>query len=378
MDNQNYMPLLAQLAADAPDKQVNYTPLTNPGNKGLVRSALQKYIRRGRYEDAIRMASYMKGPDTKAVQYLWFSLQTVSIEDVSIGSPIGVAAALLGGLVGVRASFPGDQLLSGVIKTLCLAPKSRICAEISLHGDYHSLDRFATFAGLSSDDLAYKFLGSDGSSQGTQDSYIAHCVLRGQAPRIVSKRKPLDRMTIDILAGQMVEPGFLRDATMDPLSYVESWAAAVCLDRGTDTMHGAFYPALRDVGSMVEFKEEFPEETVIRSVSSVAFDKHTGPGRLAMKAFYTSLKKDYPTIARIDEDKAIRAIGNMVFCVEGALVDRRLGRTAKSDAWRRMHDVAFCVGEGVPLDDFEECTAIVAKEIPRLNQKRLWAATLNG
>jgi hypothetical protein len=37
---------------------------------GLVRSALQKYIRRGRYEDAMRMAAHMKGPTSKELSGL--------------------------------------------------------------------------------------------------------------------------------------------------------------------------------------------------------------------------------------------------------------------------------------------------------------------
>jgi hypothetical protein len=57
--------LMTKLVQEAPDKVVPYTPLTHPENRGLVRSALQKYIRRGRYEDALRMAAFMKGPTSK-------------------------------------------------------------------------------------------------------------------------------------------------------------------------------------------------------------------------------------------------------------------------------------------------------------------------
>jgi hypothetical protein len=53
------------LVQEAPDKIVAYTPMVHAENRGLVRSALQKYIRRGRYEQALRMAAYMKGPTSK-------------------------------------------------------------------------------------------------------------------------------------------------------------------------------------------------------------------------------------------------------------------------------------------------------------------------
>ncbi len=132
---QSCMDRMAKLVQEAPDKVVPYTPLTYPENKSLVRSALQKYIRRGRYADALRMAAYMKGPSSKELSYLWFSLQVCSIEDVGFGDSEAMGLALYGGLVSMRDKFGGDAMLSGIIHRLCQANKSRACAEISLHGD---------------------------------------------------------------------------------------------------------------------------------------------------------------------------------------------------------------------------------------------------
>ena len=95
-----------------------------------------------------------------------------------------------------------------------------------------------------------------------------------------------------------------------------------------------------------------------------------------MKAMYTSLRKDYPVINEILDHKAVQAIGSVVFNVEGAMVDRRIGGSPAADHWRHLHDRAFSIGHGVPEQHHEEVTQIVASELPRLNEKRLWASNL--
>jgi hypothetical protein len=369
---QSCMDRMAKLVQEAPDKIVPYTPLTNLGNCGLVRSALQKNIRRGRYDQALRMAAYMKGPTSKELQYLWFSLQVCSIEDVGFGEPEAVGLALYGGLSSIRDKFGGDAVLSGVIKRLCVAHKSRACAEISLHGDIYRLDRFKEMAQWTDAQLLDTVLGSD-----VQDSYIAHCVLRGILPRAVrDTRRPLNREVIATIQHWLLNNQIV-DCTGQPLSETDRWAAAVSADRATDCMHCGLFAAMRDVrpGTTAKPDPETPE-IVIRTLTSVAFDKHTRLGRIAMKAMYSSLRKDYPVMNEIPEHKAVQAIGSVVFNVEGAMVDSRLGGSPAAEHWRNLHDRAFSIGHGVPEHEHEKITNIVAGELPRLNDKRLWASNL--
>jgi hypothetical protein len=81
-------------------------------------------------------------------------------------------------------------------------------------------------------------------------------------------------------------------------------------------------------------------------------------------------------INEILDHKAVQAIGSVVFNVEGAMVDRRIGGSPAADHWRHLHDRAFSIGHGVPEQHHEEVTQIVASELPRLNEKRLWASNL--
>jgi hypothetical protein len=316
----------------------------------------------------------MKGPDAKALSYLWYSIQVCSVEDVGYGCPEAVGLALYGGLSATRLQF-GDAFLSGIIKMLCDAPKSRACAEISLWGDFHSLDKFKQFAALFSEQLLEKIGKPATSSMVTQDAYIAQCVLRGLVPRPVRGfRRPLDRPALEKIQEWLMSTGEIVDMAGVSLTETDRWVAAACADRGSDPMHCAMLPAMIGVrpGTTVT-PDPMTEETTIRSVTSVAFDQHTGIGKIVMKAFHTSLSKDYPAIKQIDA----KAMGALVFCVEGSLVDYRLCGTEVSKTWRRMHDEAFCVGKGVPLEVFDECMEIVGREIPRLNEKRKWASDNN-
>src|SRR5580700_3698777 len=99
-DRNDYMQRIVLLAKAASDKVIPYTPLKPPVNRGLVRSALQKNIRRGRYNDAVRMAAHMKGPTPKENAYLWFSLQVCGIEDVGYGDLETLGLTLYASLLG--------------------------------------------------------------------------------------------------------------------------------------------------------------------------------------------------------------------------------------------------------------------------------------
>jgi hypothetical protein len=204
---QSCMDRMAMLVQEAPDKIVAYTPMVHAENRGLVRSALQKYIRRGRYEQALRMAAYMKGPTSKELNYLWFSLQVCSIEDVSFGDPEAVGLALYGSLSTIRDKFGGDAVLSGVIQRLCQAPKSRACAEVSLHGDIYQLDRFKEMGDWSKQKLLDTVLQQgkpDTNPQVTQDAYMAH--LYGPAARCKSKMMIWRSWSCASVSGPLMEP----------------------------------------------------------------------------------------------------------------------------------------------------------------------------
>jgi hypothetical protein len=146
-------------------------------------------------------------------------------------------------------------------------------------------------------------------------------------------------------------------------------------------MHLAMLQSLEEVRratpTMQTVPDQFPPEIKIRTLSSAAMDMHTGLGRLAIKAFYTSLCKDYPVIAKIYPEKAVRALGAAVFVVEGGQVDRRM-RTPNLMEWKHRQDRALMIRYGVPEEIVVDVLVVVHQEIERLNSKRVWASELNG
>jgi hypothetical protein len=121
--------------------------------------------------------------------------------------------------------------------------------------------------------------------------------------------------------------------------------------------------------------DQFPVEEYVKNVSSAAMDMHTADGKKALMAFHTSLSKRYPIIEQIPKDAAVRALGAVVFVLEGGLVDRRV-RSPFLDALKQLQDRELMKGYGVPETIMDEVVGIVGKEFERLNSKRQWVASL--
>lgn len=100
--------------------------------KWLVRSALQKSIRRGQTEPALRLALALRRIDA---DYVWKALATIAVEDVGFGCPEAVTLSSFGTLKSFRDRLDADRLLSALVVGMCVAEKSRTCCELSTIGD---------------------------------------------------------------------------------------------------------------------------------------------------------------------------------------------------------------------------------------------------
>jgi len=118
-----------------------------------------------------------------------------------------------------------------------------------------------------------------------------------------------------------------------------------------------------------------PPELYFKSVSSSAMDMHTADGKRALMAFHTSLAKRYPVIEQIPKDSAVKALGAVVFVLEGGLVDRRV-KSPELDKLKLLQDQQLMKGYGLPEVIRDEVVGIVGQEFERLNQKRHWVTSL--
>ncbi len=130
----------------------------------------------------------------------------------------------------------------------------------------------------------------------------------------------------------------------------------------------------RDCWMTIE-PDEMPVEDVVNGLPAATFDMHTRDGKLALKAFYTSLCKVYPEIKQIPELRAVSALGYVVFFDEGAKVDRRI-RSDWLNALMNWQEKSCCAAYGVPEHLVDRVREIVGKEFPRLHQRRHWAVKM--
>jgi hypothetical protein len=333
--------------------------LTNPDNKWLVRSAFQKAIRRGETERAIRMGGYLYGVDPT---YAWQSLAVIAIEDVGFGDLDTVAYSTLTTLKSLRDQLHAELLFGAMIERLCAADKSRSCCELSLGAEIAEKATFAEFQTMPDDLLMETMLDND-----PKVGYVAASVLRKR----LRKQGP-----------EVLQP--VLEMIRDNLTTDRMRRAAMCsFERTVDGMNLALFPILlwmeRGAGKgVMPYVEQalWPPEEEIMSVSTAAYDMHTLQGKKAIKAFWSTMKKDYPEFETIPGDKVVRAIGSLVFICEGGMLDRRI---VNANLWglKQYQDMNFAIGWGCPAETREILLKIVWENIPLLNEKRKWAATLS-
>jgi hypothetical protein len=347
---------LQVLSSDAPDFKPR--ELGNASNKWLVRSAFQKYMRRGRVEDALRMGEYLYATDQAQA---WNALSTIIIEDIGFGDLDLVTYSTVVNLKSVRDKLEAEMLFAAMILRGCTAPKSRSCCELSLGADLGYKPRENELNKCHDDILEGVLVSHD-----TVDAYLAAKLLR----------KRLRGMgTSDLIPVMQIIKSALE------ADYPAMRAALFSFERTVDSMNLALFPVLmkRQNMTMPEAIEPdvMPPEVTIKSVLSAAFDMHTAAGKSALRAFWSHWKAkrpdlfDYPP-PDSDWDSA-RAIGSLVFIAEGGQVDRRY----VGPAWvgmKRFQDMNFAIGYGCPEESWEEMLQLVAGSIDVLNDKRKWAA----
>lgn len=371
---------LAALAATAPD--FSPRPLKDPNNKGIVRSGFQKAMRRGQTERALRLGEYLIDyDDTNA----WRTMATVLVEDIGFGDLDLLAYGTVTTLKTVRNSFGGEEaanrLFAAMIARACEAPKSRSCCELSLgadkaEGEHHDHDKMemGLFAEMRKLDEAT--LMDHMCEKALDHRYVAACALR----------KKLRGQGADALFPTLQR---IMEELDDP---AEARACMMSFERTVDDMNLALFPIVHRLNSLgqeieaVDETPEWPEEVIIKSVSSSAFDMHTGVGARATKAFYNRLKDmdDWAVQITSNPDEGVdpnpmKSIGSLVFIVEGGLLDTRLLSPALREL-KTYQDTNFAKGYGIPshLVDDEEIFAHmlqrVREEIPLLNELRQWSA----
>ncbi len=102
------------------------TPCGQPAD--VVISALQKFIRRGRVEDAVRAAYELYLTNETLTDYLWDRLRVISVEDIGMGQPMApvLVETLWNTSRQLTRTHPDYPLLFvHAVRYLCTCPKER-------------------------------------------------------------------------------------------------------------------------------------------------------------------------------------------------------------------------------------------------------------
>lgn len=275
----------------------------DPAHRWRIRSSLQKSVRRGQTDRAVRMALALHRLDPR---YVWRAVSTIAVEDVGIGAPETVFWVTAAKRAGFRKAVGELPLLIAMTRRMSEATKSRSAVELAFVTDTGEPEMFRLLGGMTTGELIDRFAGSD-----PYQAYAALSVLRGIVPKGCHIRPPDKRgvmATEEMLTDQM-EPALAR-------------ACRAALLHPLDEMSLGFVVAARLDRSDGERRDWMPDTVVIDGYPAETYDQHERLGRQAIGQFIPLLAQNCPALARLTPAKARSAVRDGVFVVEGQCLDR--------------------------------------------------------
>ncbi len=322
----------------------------------LAMSLMQKAVRRGRLVLALGSAATLlkDTPDR-----LWRRLGVVAFEDVGCGE-FETVSLDMAGLTGKnwRSNNGGDwPIASYLIGRMCRAIKCRAADDLAyvceLHPNFEQARLKLTYMPIQ--ELLERITG------------------RGALPeRAIALWYAIGthRCRSSVLRERRGDPHGVLDALCD-LGFPDS-VIEVCrtgLTKSGEIM--APFTALlwRELQRSARHAEpdDLPEEEMIGPIPCWAYDMHTREGKMAIARFLnTNTETARWMTGHIPSNKRTRILGDMIFSVEGGLVDRRL-RWETGDRLRSMVNVEI---GGIPPKDMEEGLKLLRQDLPMLNDAR--------
>jgi hypothetical protein len=349
-----YRSQLTREALESRGDSPSFNPLNI--NPWLAMSLMQKGIRRGREELALRAAASLL---STSPERLWRRIGITVFEDIGVADfeAVAIVTAALKGKV-FRAEIGGEwAVASYLVRRMCKTIKCRAADDLLYVCELHRAVEQARL------DLTFKPI----------PELIDRIAGRGALPiRALALWFAIgtDRCRSDVLRQRKGDPYPVMDALCErgfPDTVVE-----ICREglRKTNEMLAPFVILLwREVQRSARHVEpdDLPPEELIGEVPGWAYDMHVREGNQAMARF---LEEDCDTArwiaARIPAGKRVRFLGGILFRVESGLVDRRL-RWETGDTLRRMADFEC---QGLEPDDVAEVMHLLRQDLPKLNEAR--------
>lgn len=334
------------------------SPASNPLSISpwLAMSLLQKAIRRGHEEFALRAAATLL---QIAPGRLWRRLGCIAFEDIGIADIEAVfftIAALAG--KGFRAQLGGElRVASSIVTRMVQAPKCRAADDLLMCVELHPAYRQARLdlSHETTPDLLRIAIGSDPLPTRALALWYALGTDRRPSRHLQARRgEPASVFDQLCEAGyphtvvEITREGFRR--TGEVLCPFVALVAPMRLGQPTPIADDNLLP-----------------ETVIGSVPGWAFDLYSREGRAGLEQFLNEPSETARWIrGHVPPSQRVSFLGGIVFRIEGGLVRKRL-RWSVGDELRHQVDVEC---QGLHCPDASHVLDLMRADLPLLNEVR--------
>lgn len=369
--------LIAQIEEYAEKFVEPETYLKNANNKWRAASAMQKAIRQGNADLAVRMVYALWGLDPK---YVWRRLCTVAIEDIGIGD-VRLTAAMMwvSGKEKWRISHGGDALvLTLIVKLLAEAPKDRHACDLLVWADLapELAERRHDFSEMAVNGEFYELASFllDESNLLAERMIAAWC-LTGTKAMPGARFAEFSGMGLKALS-ELVTNEIPNLPEVIPMTM--RWAANKQYE-GMPMAYPLVYQLARkslEGKEIVTSGDELIGLPMIGNYPSSAFDMHNQEGKRAISYFVKCCHPIHDFLTKFmdvddpaNKPKITEAIGTLIFRVEGHQVFPRLQYDGMTDLLE-LAEFAHLQGNFIPGKYAEWGMALVKANMPVLHHAR--------
>jgi hypothetical protein len=328
-------------------------------NKWILRSALQKAIRRGLQAEALDYGVALFKIDEA---YTWYSLMTIAVEDVLELDSLIFIASMYGSKLHRKSLLGGtspEYLVVAAIRSLLDKVKTRVACEVSLSIDLTSKYKIDSLCRVNTSRL----MEFAGDISNVENHYVAMTVLGGKARTAdggyISRKLPELNEVIDGFT-------FLTDKE----KVASKLSAKYAVDSMCLAVPYALYVKNTQIGST---DQQLAVPPKIGNIISPAYDMHTQDGKAAIKAMHTSINRKNNSIGFVSGSLAVPALGAAIFILEGGLIDKRY-HSERLDYWTERQNTEFLTSYGkITKEQGDLLLQIVSNNQDVLHQKREWA-----
>lgn len=336
------------------------TRLKDINNKWRVVSAVQKAVRRGQVQQAIRAGHAVSVADNS---YFWRRIGVIALEDVAFGGIVECALTLTAMRYRkLRRLWGEDKILQYITTILAEAHKDRAATDMVCHflyGDIGGIKAHYEEHGMGLEEITAT--ACDRSNPDWEQRGAAAWLLAGT--KWVENDNLPYRPSVEGAFEVYAKNGY------PPLVQYVTLRARACQ---REPMYIVF-PVVWDMimnSSEITFEEKtFTMSTPVAGLQPEALDQHTADGKRAMGYFAKANDEMRDWFSKNPGAKPSKAIGIVLFIHEGGLLDSEV----MFDGRKQLYELVVrddYLNSGVTDEQYQELYPLVLKNMEDLNHAR--------